>query len=505
MRWSRALTLAHLLLRYFGRRVMRTGVLASRPLRVAALALATGLGAAAVAAAVAFLDPLRSEPGAWGLLLDAMSISTVQWCLVAVLLTKTLFLNAEGMLAMTFALPVTNRERAAAFVLYEGAMAGIVVAVGIGALAVASLVIRGPSILVPLAESVVLPALLTYVAVGLGYQLLTRLLSASGLRRAQPPTLLLVLFALAAAFAATVPGLTASVSTAYLAGTDDRPWTAAVASLSDRWGPVPSLAAATAAVALLAWATVLLTPNRHLAQSRYLPWRAGPLTRRLLTPYDWCAVRSLQTWLPAVLAVAVFIALSLRPLAHPLWALSLLSMGALYQFAATEPLRLLRGGRQSPWGVYGRLVRAQLVVWTAFAVPLTIAAVVIEGSAAAVVLPLLGSLASTVLALAVGIVFPAVDDNPFSLFIGMSLAVVIVTTVGLAVGLLNLPPRVSTTVVAATLALAVVYSVVGITTFESRRRHEEVARRHQRPGGGSPADPRDRSGDPAGPHVLDRR
>ncbi|WP_229052234.1 hypothetical protein [Aeromicrobium sp. Leaf350] len=506
MRPSRARALSGMLLRYFGRRVLRSGVLASRPLRLAAALLVAGLAVVAVVAAVTFLEPLRSEPEAWDLLFDATSISAVLWCLVAVLLTKTLFLNAEGMLALTFALPVTNRERAAAFVLFEAATAGIVVAAGVGAMAVAALVLRGPSALLPLVESIVLPVLLTYLVVGLAYQLLTWVLTAVGLRRTQPPVLLLSLFALLIAYAATVPRLTAAVSGSYLEGTDERPWTAGVASLADQWGHPAALATCAAAMAVLAVATVALAPNRHLTASRYLPWRAGALTRRLLGPYDWCVFRSLQTWLPTVLAAAVYVALTIKPLAHPMWALSLVSMGALYQFAATEPLRRLRGGRTPAWSVYVRLLRAQALLWLLLAVPATAAVLVVEpGAVADVVDPLVGSLAGTVLALAVGIVFPAVDDNPFSLFVGLSLAVVVVTALALAIGVLSLPPPVAAALAVATLALAVVYSVVGITTHESRRRHEEVADRRQQRGRGGAADPRRRRRDPAGAHVLDGR
>ena len=126
MRLSRSLVLARMLLRYVGRRVLRAGVLASRPVRLTVAAALVVLLAAAVAGAVAFLEPLTEEPEAWDLLLDVTSVSTVLWCLAAAVLVKTLFLNAEGMLTLTFALPVTNRERAAAFVLYEAAMSAAV-------------------------------------------------------------------------------------------------------------------------------------------------------------------------------------------------------------------------------------------------------------------------------------------------------------------------------------------------------------------------------------------
>lgn len=505
MRPSRSLVLAHLLLRYAGRRVLRAGVLASRPIRLAVGVALLALLAAAVAGAVTFLAPLREEPEAWELLLDVTTVSTVMWCLAAAVLVKTLFLNAEGMLALTFALPVTNRERAAAFVLYEGAMSAAVVTAGVCSLSIASLVVRGPGGLVPLVEAVALPALLTYLTVSLAHQVLSRLLTAVGLRRAQPVVLVVLLFVLLVAHVSTVPRLAAEASSAYLSGSGERPWTSAVGVLADRIGHPAALAGGLALVVALAVATVLLTPDRHLRQARFLPWRAGPVTGRLFGPYDWCAFRSFQTWLPAVLAVALLVALCVRPVAHPLWALSVLSMGALYQFAATDPLRRLRGGTPSAWAVYGYLVRAQALLWLTAAAPATVAVIAVRPeTAGGLAVPLVASLAGVLVALGVGIIFPAEDDNPFSVFVGVSLTAALVALLGLGVGILQLPPAAAASFAVATVALFVVYSVIGIAASTSRSRHEEGPRPRQQPGRSRAADPRDRHPDPAVPHVLER-
>ena len=505
MRLSRSLVLAHLLLRYFGRRVLRAGVLASRPIRVAVAVALLGLLAAAVAGAVTFLEPLRSQPQAWDLLLDVTTVSTVMWCLAAAVLIKTLFLNAEGMLALTFALPVTNRERAAAFVLYEAAMSAAVVTAGVCSLSIASLLVRGPRGLVPLAEAVVLPALLTYLTVSLAHQVMSRVLTALGLRRAQPAVLVVLLFALLVVHVGTVPRLTAQASSAYLERSGERPWTSAVAVLADRIGHLAAITSVLAAVVALAVATVLLTPDRHVRQARFLPWRAGIVTRRLFGPYEWCAFRSFQTWLPAVLAVALLVALCIRPVVHPTWSLSLLSMGALYQFAATDPLRRLRAGTPSAWAVYGHLVRAQALLWLTAAAPVAALTVAARPElAGGLAVPLVASLAGVLVALGVGIIFPAEDDNPFSVFVGVSLTTALVALLGLGAGVLQLPPAAAAAFAAVTVVLFVVYSVIGIAASTSRSRHEEGPRPRQQHGRSRPADSRDRHPDPAVPHVLER-
>jgi len=485
--------------------VLRTGVLASRAVRLAALLVVLLVGSAAVAGAVAFLRSLDPGDGEWTLVFEATTVSAVLWCFVAALLTKTLFLNAEGMLSLTTALPVTNRERAAAFVLYEMTMAGVVVAVGVGALTTGALVLRGPAALLPILETIVLPAVLVYLLVNLGHQVLARALTALGIRRAQPGLLVLILFAAALVYLRLIPGLTADLSSAYLDGSSAGPWTSAVLRLAEQWGHAPAIAVTLAGAAALAVLVVLSSPARHLSQARYLPLRGGRLLRRWFGPYEWCAFRSSQTWLPVIIAAATFVALTLNPVVHPLWALSLTSMGALYQFASTEPLRLLRGGVASPWTIYGRLLRAQLLLWAFLAVPVTACVLVVDpGSAGATVAPLLGSLSGSVIALGVGIIFPAVDDNPFSLFLGVSLIGAVLVLVMLTAGLLSLPTLATVAVALTTLVTVVAYSVVGIASSESRRRHEEDRPRRQQPGGSRRADPRDRRGDAAAAHVLDR-
>ncbi|MCK5891580.1 MAG: hypothetical protein P1U38_08595 [Aeromicrobium sp.] len=505
MRLSRSLVLAHLLLRYVGRRVLRAGVLASRPIRMAVGTALLALLAAAVAGAVTFLEPLRSEPAAWDLLLDVTTVSTVLWCLAAAVLVKTLFLNAEGMLSLTFALPVTNRERAAAFVLYEAAMSAAVVTAGVCSLSIASLIVRGPRGLVPLVEAVALPALLTYVTVSLAHHVLTRLLTLAGLRRTQPAVLVVLLFVLLVAYVSTVPRLTAQASAAYLDATTERPWTSVVAVMAGQIGHPAAIVGGFLTAAVLAGATIWLTPDRHVRQARFLPWRAGVVTRRLFGPHEWCVFRSFQTWLSAVLAVALLLALCARPVVHPLWSLSLLSMGALYQFAATAPLRQLHGGSPSAWAAYGRLVRAQALLWLTAAVPAAAVTVAARPElAGGLAVPAAASLAGAVVALGIGIIFPAEDDNPFSIFVGVSLTAALLALLGLGVGVLRLPAAAAAASAAATLALFVIYSVLGIAASASRSRHEEGPRPRQQPGRSRAADPRAQHRDPAVPHVLER-
>ncbi|MDV3221351.1 hypothetical protein [Intrasporangium sp.] len=504
MRLRSSLVLAQMLLRFFVRRVSRMGVLRSTAVKVLAVATVGTILVTGAIAAYFFLEPMTSDAKVWGLLFEMSTVSVVLWVQIAFLLVKVLFLNAEGMLELSFHLPLTNRERAAALLLYEATMAGMVSTVGFTSLTAAAVVLLGPAALLRLLEAIVFPMILTYLVLSAAYLLLGRLLSLVGLRRIEHVVLILAMFALLMVYASRLGPLSSQATEAYLSDRTEFVWVAALAWISGRYGPAAMVAvflvAAAALVALALWAT----PNQHVRHSRYLKlpfdW---PLARRL-GPYDRCLLRSAQTWLAIAVSVAVFVGLCLEPVTNPLWALAVLSMSGLYQFAATEPLRVLVADGASPWRTYGRLLRAQLVLLLALAVPsVAVVAAVRPDQLVGSGVALAGCVAGVLIAICIGIAFPAESDNPFSVFIGLAVTAAVLGLVGIALGILQLPQLVVIAIAAGTGVLIVWYSVQGIRAFDSRRRNEKGASPRQQRGRGGVADPRGRSGSSALSHVLD--
>ncbi|MCS0636448.1 hypothetical protein NX801_12400 [Streptomyces sp. LP05-1] len=506
MRLRHSATLAGMLLVFFRRRVLRAGVLRSAPVRVFTVVAAALLLAAMCAAAYLFLKPLAGDMAVWRLLFDTSTVSLVLWVQIAFLLVKVLFINAEGMLRLSYQLPVTNRERSAAFLLYEGAMTGVVAGMGLVALAVSALLLLGPSAVPYLTASVVLPVALTHLALSVLYQLLARVWGLLGLRRMSNVLSVLALFALLAVYSTRMTTMIQELSRAYLDKRSQRLWVTSVSWAWQRYGALPVLAGALLLVAALLALTLALSPNQHVRQSRYLSLRPAGWTGRALGPYDWCLLRSSQTAAGAAMAVALFVYLLLKPAANPMWSFAVLSLGGLYQFTATQPLRLLPGARVSAWRVYGRLVRAQLVLLAVFAVPglgvvFTLDPELFAQSGPAV----LGCAGGAVMTTCISIVFPAEKDNPFSVFLGLSVVGVVLALIAIGLGMLSLPPWAMTGSLAVATGLFVVHAVQGIRTNESRRRNVEgtVGREVRRRG--RPADPGDRGGDAAVSHVLHGR
>lgn len=506
IRLRHSAALARMLLVFFRRRVLRIGVLDSAPVRAFAISAAILLLGVMCASAYFFLKPLSGDTAVWRLLFDSSTVSLVLWVQIAFLMVKVLFINAEGMLVLSYQLPLTNRERSAAFLMYEVCMTGIVAGAGFVSLAVSALLLLGPGAVPHIAASVVLPVALTYLALSAYYQLLTRMWTLIGLRRIANLLSVLALFALLALYSVHMKTLILDLGRAYLDEQDRYVWVASVSWASHRYGAIPAFAAAALLAAVLTLLTLALTPNQHVRQSRYLKIPAGSWLSRFLGPYDSCLLRSSQTAVGGAMTVALFAYLVLNPVVNPMWSLAVLSQSGLYQFAATAPLRMLPGAATSSWRVYGRLLKAQVVLLTAFALPalgILLAADPHTGLRSGPAL--LGCLGGAIMTICIGIVFPAEKDNPFSVFLGLSAVVVVLTLSAIGLGMLSLPPWAVMASLAGATALFVWYAIAGIRTDESRRRNEkgtvgrDVRRRIVS------ADAGDRGGDASVPHVLNGR
>ncbi|QPP07126.1 hypothetical protein G4Z16_12850 [Streptomyces bathyalis] len=504
VRLKHSAVLARMLFVFFLRRVLRAGFLRSTPVRVFVMAAAVVLLGAMCTASYYFLRPMAGEAAVWRLLFDTATVSILLWVQIAFLLVKVLFINAEGMLRLSYQLPVTNRERSAAFLLYEAAMTALVAAAGLVSLSVSALIILGPSASGYITASVVLPVVLAYLGLSVLYQLLTRLWMLLGLSRMAGILNVLALFAMLAYYFGQMTPMISDVSGAYLSKRTEYTWVTSVSWAWNEQGPWLTLAAGAALSALLVALVFALAPNQHVRQARYLKLPGSVRLRGVLGPYDWCLLRSAQTVAAAAMALAVFAYLLLSESSvNPLWGLAALSFGGLYQFTATQQLRVLPGAQEPAWRVYVRLIRAQLVLLALFAVPafaITVALFphLLLSSAVALASCVGGAGVTT----CISIVFPAEKDNPFSVFLGLSVFIVVVGLSVIGLGLLSLPPWAVVVCLSGGAVAFVWYAIQGIQTSESRRRNDQGHVGSEVRSGGRAADAGHRSGDPSRPYVL---
>lgn len=473
--------LAGLLLRFFRRRVLRVGVLRARAVRAAAAVLALTLFGVLCAAAYLFLEPLALSPELWDLMFEISTVSLVLWVMGAFLVIKVLFINAADMLELTYQLPVTNRERALAFLMYEAAITGCVVALGFSALAVSSLALMGDAAVPYLFTAFAVPVVAVYLGLGVLYHLLVRFWTVLRLGSTAGLLSVIVLFMLLVWYSTGMNGAIIVITDAYYDGTGVFRWQTAVAWLWDR-SPVLTAAACLVAIAVLIGVNLTLTPNQHMRQSKFLAVFTGRHARHVLHPYDYCLVRNSQTAVAAVITVVLFAYLLFAGNGmNPMWSLVALSTAGLYHYSGTEPLRRLPIAIRSAVAVYARLFKGQALLIAAFALPqFLIGAFVAPATMADSATAALGAFAGIVLTIWVSVVFPSEKNNPFSILLGIACAAVVFGLIAIGLGMLNLPAPVTQAVIACCAAAIVAHSIVEIHDNESKRRNHEAVQ--NRPG-----------------------
>src|SRR5690606_24426255 len=103
----------------------------------------------------------------WDLLFSTSTVSLVLWVMVAFIFVKVLFLSSDGVLELTYQLPLTNKERSVAFLLFEAAITlGVALATAVPVMTSAVLLV-GPSAVGQILTSMLLPIVVAYLALSL--------------------------------------------------------------------------------------------------------------------------------------------------------------------------------------------------------------------------------------------------------------------------------------------------------------------------------------------------
>lgn len=500
MRFRQVLSTARFLAMFFTRRVLRVGVLRHKPARYGALAALGVFIIMLCASAYYYLNSFADDHETWALLFDIATISVLMWVQVAFILVKFLFANAESMLELTWHLPITNRERSAAFLLYEATMTGIIGCAGVGALIVSSLLILGPAALGPIAVSIVLPAGAAYLVLTVFYQAMLRLWTFVRLGRVASVLSILGCFGLLAAYFSMIDQAVAVLTSRFLDGGNTFLAYTAIAQTFDYFSWPIALLLVLAGFGVTGALGIALTPNRHLRQAGYVHLRLGPC-KRLTGPYDLALLRSANTLTTVSLAVAVFVYLLFDPIAvNPMWASGIIAFAGVYLYPATASLRQTPSAGEPAWKVYLRLVKATALPVTVFVlVTLPVTLWVAPYGSSHVWTPIATALTGVVLTVAIGVVVPAEKDNPLAVLIGLTLFATVAGLIAVAAGFMNLPENITPIMFIFGAMVTALYSVAAIDLDMRKARHEKGTpggqlhrRRHHADGG----DDRGRESDP---------
>lgn len=457
--------------RYVARRVLSIGPLRSAGARVLLLlALLTFTGGGAVIA-YQFMRPAGGDLAMWAYVHDLSTISLAMLTTGAFLGLRLILGSSESFLALTYQLPVTHHERRAAMMGFEIVSLAALITLLMAGMTSATLMILGwPGVW--LATTPFLTALTCYLLLSILHNLGDRLLAGIGMVRTRQTTLLLLVFTGLLVFSSQVPELVSSIS---YVDAEQRAllWVNVFPWLVSTFGPAPLLIAVLLLPAL--WLLALMTaPVSPPVNTRFtnvaLPWRPRGAWGLHLA----YSLRNGQLWLGVALCLALFVYLLASEALNPLWSAVLLVVPGMYHYGNT------RGARAScPEGsavaIWLRILGSEFAVLGSALLALTaVTALLKPALLSGALTPVLGVLGAALFSVLVGCAFPAENDNPFSVLLGVLVVCLCLGFVGIVTGLLRLPGIVTIPLLVVLHLVAAAASVLAIYTNESRTRYETV-------------------------------
>lgn len=472
MKASNTLLLVRLLTTYMRRRVLSHGLLRDSFFRLGIAAVAILTLAALTLFAFLFLSPVVGDAGTLEFLARIASISTVNWTILAFLFVRVLFGRSSDMMTFTWQLPLTNRQRSAALTTFEALIIlGIIGLVFVPA-SIAVVILTGFTGLIFILEGIAFPAVCAFTVLLIINNLVMRILNALKLSRIATLISLVVCATLLGAFAAITQSLANVMSVDFLERRPGYHFTDSFVTLGRTYGDfaaVIGFLVIAISTGIVAWLTI---PDSYTTGRKFFGIKfRHTWTSTELGWYVLAWIRRADTWLAIVGTYAVAAVLLVQAPTNLVYSVGILTTQALYHFSATRSLRRLPGTAGSAGRTLLLLLSSQVIGLVVVSLPIVVVAI-LTGTALMQILLTLGSCISGVILLnLLGILFPQDRDNPFSAIVSYLVCLLIVATVVVVFGVIDLPAAVSTVLIGVFHAAGLYYSLLGIRTAIRKARY----------------------------------
>jgi hypothetical protein len=453
------------------RRVLSRGILRSKSARILAVA---GVTAAFVAYSLLSVVVLRQMFGGTeyiAAILKSAAVSTLFWVAVTYTIIRVLFLKADELLQLSFALPVTNKERTLAFTIFEALIVMAALCWAFGGFGIACLVLIGPTALALLLTGIAMPAISLYLCFSAGYLLFERVLSISGLARLRGLLLPAALAAVLLLAFSAVNAQSEEFLRAFAAGSPYFAPQLLYSWIAETAGILPATAGFIAFCMVGLVLINVAAPRSYVPVKKYFKVLPTWLATTRFGAYLLVLVRSFETGVVLLFtAIATALVWAYR-LDIPPFAMLLVTFQGVYAFSNSTALRRIGPHMSRPLLDYSCLVGTQALLLVVIAVPVSVVSAD-AGVSLVTSIAIAGfGFANIVLSSLVGIIFPPERGNPFSVLIGVFLMMVVAGTLAIGLNIFNLPTYVNVAFVAIGTLVAVVYGVIGIRQIERNQRH----------------------------------
>jgi hypothetical protein len=472
MKASNTILLVKLLATYMRRRVLSQGPLRDPFFRAGAAAAAVFSLAALTFFAYLFLKPALGEAGNLEFLARVASISTVYWTILAFLFVRVLFGRSSDMMTFTWQLPMTNQQRSAALAVFEALIILGVIGLVFIPVSLAVAILAGLPGLVLIMEGVVFPAVCAFMALLIFNNLLMRAVNALKLPRIATLVSFIVCAAILGAFSTAAQPLATAMSEDFLNQRQGYHATDVFVTLGSLHGPAVAAAAFVAVVVIAAFVAWLTVPHTYTAARKFFRIRfRASWTARELGWYVAAWARRADTWLAIVATYALAAVLLVQAPGNMAYAVGILTTQALYHFSATRSIRQLPGNVATAGRTLVLLLASQVIGLAVASAPVLLAAMLSGTGITQVLLILGGCISGVILLNLLGILFPQDRDNPFSAIVSYLVCLLIIATLVVVFGVVELPLAVTLVLLAAFHAAGLYYSHLGIQVSLRKARY----------------------------------
>lgn len=472
MKASNTLLLVRLLSTYMRRRVLSQGLLRDPFFRLGLAAVAMLTLAGLTLFAVLFLEPVLGEAGNVEFLARIASVSTGYWTILAFLFIRILFGRSSDMMTFTWQLPMTNRQRSAALATFEASIILGIIGLVFIPVSVAVVILAGFAGLVFMLEGIAFPAVCVFTVLAIINNLVMRLLYVLKLARIATLVSFIVCATILGVFAMAAQSLASAMSDDFLNGRPGYHLTDSFVTLGLAYGDLAAIGGflvIATSTAVVAWLTI---PNSYTTGRKFFglnfprTWTSTELGWYVLA---W--IRRSDTWLAIVATYAVATVLLVQAPSNLVYSVGILTTQALYHFSATRSLRRLPGAAVSAGRTLFLLLSSQVTGFIVVSLPIVLMAILTGTTSVQIVLTIGSCISGVFLLNLLGVLFPQDRDNPFSAIVSYLVCLLIIATLVVVFGVIELPMAVTVILIFAFHAAGLYYSHLGIRTTVRKARY----------------------------------
>lgn len=459
---------------FFSRNVLHFGILSYRFVRYLIGGLAMVLLVYLIALMTAFFHSAGSTVEQTTVVLDTYCCSVIMLTFLVFLFMKILFMKKGMFLTVTQQMPVTQKERNTAILVYEMSMTLLLVMILSSVMSVAALLHNGIGMLPRVICNVLFLGITAFFALELVYNLLAAVIRFFELESIENILLLCFLFLLFyAIYSVLLPEMLQTILFGYQDGKETSRYVF-FAYCMEKIGFVLTTGLFLL-MNLILVALILHLPsdvcsfrNSYICIGR----RAGRMNGFRAIMY--ASARKVDFCSYYIIALFLYVILKIGGSDYASMALTLLTVDGIYAYEQSESLRQMF--RQKEYSIgrdYLYLLGGQSAYIGLLSLPVAIVELVLGGALWTVFQMYLSIFCAILFFTMVGILFPAKQENPFSALVGMVFIVILAVMAGLLYLMVDNILAIAL-LAAVMLAGAVWISLAGMKKLYRERRYDGV-------------------------------